>query len=70
MTSHTTTEARKGRKEGLMGLSTVTAIPASGPGALPGFAWTCPTCGSTQASSQQTLAELDAEAHAAWHASR
>jgi hypothetical protein len=39
----------------------------TGPGALAGFATTCPVCGMELKSSMPTLLAADAERHAEWH---
>lgn len=62
-------EQRKG-SGAMTSPSTVTATEASEPGALEGFGFTCDICGQTFKSSQRTLAEQDAEAHAVWHDKR
>ncbi len=43
-------------------------LPASGPGALPGFGGDCSICGMLIASSVESSAIIDARQHAEWHA--
>ena len=47
----------------------IVAVPASGPGALPGFESTC-SCGLVMRSSILTSAQLDVQQHAAWHTTK
>ncbi len=54
---------------------TIHPVPASEPGALPGFAWSCDrgTCGRFEfvgSSSLESLARQGAAEHARWHDGR
>lgn len=53
-------------------MTEIREVPASGPGALSGFAVTCPirSCGMELRSSLRTALELDLAAHVEWHARR
>src|SRR4051794_2432867 len=53
-------------------MTEIREVPASEPGALSGFAATCPirSCGMELRSSLRTALELDVAAHLEWHASR
>ncbi len=45
-------------------------MPASGPGALPGFGGECSICGMLIASSSESSVIIDARRHAEWHERR
>jgi hypothetical protein len=47
-------------------ITTLAPVPASGPGALAGFEWTC-TCGSVGGSSLESLARHDGAAHVRYY---
>ena len=50
-------------------LSALAPVPASGPGALDGFGFSC-SCGTSQAASLPVIARQWRDAHAAWHVGR
>jgi len=46
------------------------AVPASGPGALPGFEATCTKCGLVLRSSLRAALQADSISHSKWEAGR
>jgi hypothetical protein len=54
-------------KEGAMTASSIRSVPATEPGALDGFSYTCPTCGLEITFSLESMVAADAREHAAWH---
>lgn len=49
-----------------MSTLTVYSVPASGPGALDGFEFSCPRCGERAGYSLRTMAEAEARRHEEW----
>lgn len=61
--------ARVERAHGTVTVSAVEPVPASGPGALDGYAFTC-TCRGGTGSSLPGMAESARREHIAWHETR
>jgi len=50
-----------------MTTSSIRPVPATEPGALDGFSYTCPKCGLEITFSLESMVFADAKAHAEWH---
>lgn len=60
------------RKEAPVADSTgrIVPVPAPSEGGLPGYEWTCPTCGMVLAYSLETLTASEVRLHLQWHEGR